>query len=145
MLRLRYRACCTVLVAALALGALYGCGAAGTTGAGSLAGTRWNLAAIEQGSTTQPPVAGTQPTLQFGADGTVSGHAGCNSFGGTYTVSGQALLISDLTQTLMGCDAPILDQEQRYTAALQSIQSVSVTETQLILATSQATLRFVRG
>jgi heat shock protein HslJ len=138
MLLSRYRALAALMLAC-ALAALSGCGSP------SLAGTQWNLAAIEQGGASQPPIPGTQPTLQFGADASVAGTAGCNSFGGEYIIAGPALTITELNQTLIGCDAPILQQEERYMALLREAQSFTLAGSELRLTSPAGTLRFTRA
>ena len=50
----------------------------------ALGGTAWNL--TEMGGTAD--FAHIVPTVEFGADGRVSGFAGCNTFSGTFTTDG---------------------------------------------------------
>jgi heat shock protein HslJ len=129
-----------VMVVAVLLSA---CG----TGAGAtstLVGTQWVLTGLEHNGVDQPLVSGTQLTIQFD-NGTLGGNAGCNSFGGNYSVNGQTLTISELHQTLMGCDAPILEQEDRYTNALTKAQSFALQGTTLTITSVEGTLRFNRA
>jgi heat shock protein HslJ len=109
-----------VLAATLALGLLRGTTANGQEG-GDLIGTQWRL--LSYGAPTAPtPVIGEGPlTLEFGAEGKLSGSGGCNGYGGKYAVSGQTLTISEIISTLMAClddDATI--QEATYFQALQT-------------------------
>jgi heat shock protein HslJ len=67
--------------------------------AAALAGTSWIL--TDLGSMTD--FAGLVPTLQFAADGTVAGFAGCNQFHGPYTAVGGDLKIGTLVTTKMAC------------------------------------------
>jgi heat shock protein HslJ len=64
----------------------------------------------------------SEVTALFGADGTVSGTSGCNTYSGGYTIDGDTLAISQLINTQMACDSPegVMDQESVYLAALQS-------------------------
>ncbi len=79
-----------------------------------LAGTTWELAALGG----QPPAAGSTITLAF-ADGRLSGFAGCNSYGGEYTIEADQLRPDMLAQTLMACLEPgLMAQEQAYMQAL---------------------------
>ena len=154
MLRTWYQMLCTAIIGAMAVILLNACGtSAGATGTvpapsasapSALAGTHWVLTSFKQGGVEQPPLAGTQLTLQFD-NGTVSGKAGCNSFGGTYVVTGQTLTISDLNQTLMACDPPIGQQEERYTTALLKAQSFVLQGQTLTITHPDGTLHFTRA
>ena len=70
--------------------------------------------------------------LQFD-DGnkTVSGFVGCNSFTGTYTVSGTALEFGDLARTMRAC--PSMALEDRCHLALQAVVRYEIRGTWLIL------------
>jgi putative lipoprotein len=84
----------------------------------ALAGTQWNLAALNG----QAPVAGfDRLALKFESDSQVSGNSGCNSFGGSYTATGGALRFGPLAGTLRACAEQALnDQEARYYTALSN-------------------------
>lgn len=128
--------------ALLLLMLLNGCGAAATPG---LAGTQWKLTAFAKAGVTQPSVPGNEPTLSFGADGSISGTAGCNTFGGSYTAKGQQLSIKDMLQTLMACaDPAVMAQEQQYSAALGSAQSFTLENTRLTVTTAEGVLVFAQ-
>ena len=73
---------------------------AGPTVGIDLAGTSWILSSLGGAS----PLANTAVTLQFGADGTVTGSDGCNRFTTTYTQDGSALTINQpAASTMMAC------------------------------------------
>lgn len=103
----------TIVLSILPL--LAACSAA-TTGADPLAGSAWNLTTL-QGEATLP---GSSITLSFDEGGQAGGSAGCNSYGGSYAVSGEALSFGALVSTQMACLAPagVMDQEQAYLQAL---------------------------
>lgn len=77
----------------------------------------------------------TEITLTLGADGTLSGNAGCNDYSGTWEVSGpyvsdvgfdnelgQTFTISDLTWTEMACeDELLMEQEAEFLQALGEV------------------------
>jgi heat shock protein HslJ len=67
-------------------------------------------------------IADSKVTLNFGADGQVSGNAGCNNYSGGYETSGDQLKVGPLASTMMACDKPagVMEQEQLYLAALQN-------------------------
>ena len=77
----------------------------------------WNLA--EMGATAD--FAHLQPTIEFTADGTVSGFAGCNSFSGSYTTDGSALTFGPLATTKMACQRPGSAVEADYLSALSGV------------------------
>ena len=87
------------------------------SGANALRDTAWELTSLA-GSDL---LAGTAITIKFAAD-QVSGSAGCNTYGGSYEVSGDRLDLPDLYATEMGCLEPagILEQESAYLTALRS-------------------------
>jgi putative lipoprotein len=127
---------------ALLLGALTACGAPAGP---SLAQTRWVLTGIETGGALQPPVAGSQVTLEFTADG-VGGSGGCNSYGGGYTVRGNAISFGELAQTMMACErAELMEQEGAYMAALATAKTFTLDGNTLTIATDGGSLRFARG
>ena len=71
-------------------------------------------------------VEGTTPTLTFGADGIVSGNAGCNQFSGGYSTDGNTIAAGPLMGTMMACEDPINAQETAVMAALDAATSWSI-------------------
>lgn len=80
-------------------------------------GTRWILA--EMGGTAD--FADLVLTLEFSSDGSVSGFAGCNTFGGPYTVDESSLSIGPLASTKIGCPPPASAVEAEYLEALAGV------------------------
>jgi heat shock protein HslJ len=99
-----------------------------------------SMALLSQGADVPPEV---QATLTFDAAGGVGGSAGCNSFGGMYTVDGDELQISELAQTLIACEPPLDAIEQAYVAALGEVSGYQVSGDTLVL-TGGAALSFAR-
>lgn len=98
-------------------------------GKSGLAGTKWEVTGYNNGKqAVTSPIVGTTLTLNFNADGTVSGDSGCNSYGGSYVVDGNKLTISKLISTLRACVSPdgVMDQEAQYLAALQNSATFDV-------------------
>lgn len=90
----------------------------------NLAGSVWVAEEI-----AGTPVTGDKPiTLRFDADGSASGRGGCNSYGGTYTLAGDALSFSPLAATRMACAPDVMDQEQRYFDALAKVTRYAVAD-----------------
>lgn len=106
--------------------------------AAALMGSKWDL--ISYGG--KPPVAGSQPTLNFDETG-LGGTTGCNSYFGSYETSGDKLNVGEMGQTLMAClEEGLMEQESSFLAMLQAAESFSLTETQLIIYTSQGEMIF---
>lgn len=82
-----------------------------------LAGTEWILTLLN-GS---PPIEGSFITLAF-EEGRLSGSAGCNSYSGSYLLSGNRLQVDQVAVTEMACLEPegVLEQELAYLEALTS-------------------------
>ena len=53
-------------------------------------------------------------TLQFGSDGAISGRSFCNSYSGTYTMTGEFLSMKVDASTLMGCDSEAMALEKLF-------------------------------
>jgi heat shock protein HslJ len=63
-------------------------------------------------------------TIRFERDGSVSGLAICNSFSGQARFSDRAILLSNLTQTLLGCDLTGHRSEQETVRALLALETI---------------------
>jgi heat shock protein HslJ len=79
----------------------------------------WQAIAINNGKEAVVSVMnGTTVTAFFGADGKLTGNAGCNSYNGTYTIDGNKIAIGPLASTRMACEQAVMDQETAYLNAL---------------------------
>jgi heat shock protein HslJ len=90
--------------------------------AAGLVGPAWNVTGLNSGNQAVTSViAGSTVTATFGADGTVSGSAGCNGYSATYTLSGSDLRVTPPTSTRKLCDQPagVMEQETTFLAALE--------------------------
>jgi heat shock protein HslJ len=86
-----------------------------------LTGTEWRLISLGPPGSETDVVPGTTVTLKFGEDGRASGSTGCNSYGGTYEVSGDRITFGRLVSTRRAClDQNANQQEQRFLAALEA-------------------------
>jgi heat shock protein HslJ len=80
----------------------------------------WQVSGFNNGRDAVVGLKGDAPvTLSFKA-GAVAGHAGCNSFRGTYVVDGQSVKIGPLAATRMACAEDVMKQEREFLAALES-------------------------
>lgn len=112
-----------------------------------LAGTSWVLEQITDAAGARPAVNDAQATLDFGADGRVSGSATCNRFFGPYTQTGATLSVGMLASTMMACaDEAWNAQEQAYLAALGAAEQAQVVgDTLIITGADGVELRFARA
>ena len=88
-------------------------GAAG--GGTALTGVHWRPTHI--GPEAIPEDAGLW--VQFDVDGSITGHAGCNSFFGSLEKTDDGVKVGSLGSTRMACPEPIMDRESAYLSALQ--------------------------
>jgi heat shock protein HslJ len=122
-----------VLAAALFLLAFLLADCSAILGSNPLAGTSWKLVLIND----KPVLGETEPTIKF-SDGKISGSSGCNSFGGSYKVSGQKLTTTSIAMTLMACaDPAVMEQEQEFLEHLQNAKTFKLNENQLQLFISE--------
>jgi heat shock protein HslJ len=106
-----------------------------------LAGTSWEVIGYNNGKQAVTSVlAGTTLTAEFGKNGSLSGNSGCNTYNGTYTVTGDQIKIGPLATTRMACPQEIMDQETQYLAALQTAATYRVEGTGLDLRTQEGAL-----
>lgn len=96
-----------------------------------LVGTTWTLTSIASGDVVTSVVSGTEVTVEFADDETVSGSAGCNRFSGTYTVAGDRLSFSPLATTKMACADYVMAQEHVFLAAMGEVEAFVIEGAQL--------------
>lgn len=102
---------------------LQGC-AASTTPVG-LTSHSWTLTRLVVDGKEQPLAQGRSLTLRFQErDHTISGFSGCNSYGGSYTISGDSLHFDHMRITLMACaEANVMELEAAYMRAFDRVGS----------------------
>jgi heat shock protein HslJ len=89
----------------------------------------WNVTSYNNGNqAVVSPLLGTEINVQFNADGSVNGFAGCNTFMGGYQTDGDAITIEPLATTRIFCAEPegVMDQEAQFLAAMQSAATYSL-------------------
>ncbi|PKL61429.1 MAG: META domain-containing protein [Methanomicrobiales archaeon HGW-Methanomicrobiales-2] len=106
-----------------------------------LVGTDWVLDSYATGGDAiSSVIAGAAVTVTFGPDGNVGGNAGCNHYGGRYTLDGTTLSVSTLFNTLMYCETPgVMRQESAYLALLGNATSYRVEDDRLVLTDETGT------
>jgi heat shock protein HslJ len=74
----------------------------------------------------KPLVKDSEASLNFQADGQLSGGASCNRFFGQYALSGEGLTVKTGGMSMMACPEPIMDQEQRFLKFLERISRFDI-------------------
>ena len=98
----------------------------------------WTATSVLYGDAIHGIVTGTKLTARFGADGTVSGSGGCNTFKGPYVFDSGPLDLGPLSATRKACKSPRAgEQERGYFAALESVVRVEQAGDGLTLFNSQ--------
>ncbi len=81
------------------------------------------------------PLAGTEMTLDWQADGQVAGSSGCNRYFGTFERSETgALSAGPFGSTRMACPPGVMSQESRFLEALEAASQFEVEEGRLVLS-----------
>jgi heat shock protein HslJ len=133
----------TSLLAGMAV-TLAGCG----TGAGApdIDGS-WRLIAGELDARPIPIVGGWPITLEM--DGTqLGGRSACNhygapiSYGGRSPLGGVSIRVSEISQTLIGCEPDVMDSEAAYLEALARVEAASRSGDRLVLTGPGVRLEF---
>ncbi len=109
----------------------------------ALEGPAWQLIAfgVEDMIIYQPEVAVITATF---ADGQLTGSAGCNSYGGEYTIDGNTLLLSPVVATRMAClDEGVMAAENAYFTALASAGAYAVDGNLLTITYAAGQLTFM--
>ena len=108
----------------------------------SLAGTSWRATGINNGKGgVASLVADTTVTMNFSADGKVSGSAGCNNYAAGYTVDGNALQFTPAAATRKMCGAPgVMEQEQAFLKALESVATMRMEANRLEMRTAEGAI-----
>jgi heat shock protein HslJ len=109
----------------------------------SLSKTSWDVTGYNNGKqAVVSPITGTNLTITFGDDGTISGNSGCNTYSGQYTLSGQSITISPLASTMRACIEPegVAEQETAFLASLQQATVWNLQGNQMSLRNAQDAL-----
>lgn len=109
-----------------------------------LMATPWALQAFGGPDVPLAALEGKNITIEFNTEGGASGFAGCNIYGGDYTVDGNSLTFGPLISTMMACEPALMTLEQAYLAALAKTASFQIVDGQLDLmdANGQMILSF---
>jgi heat shock protein HslJ len=109
----------------------------------TLAGTSWTVIAFNNGEgAIVSALAGTTLSVDFAADGSLSGSAGCNSYTSTYEVAALTISIGPAAATRMSCSEPagVMEQEAQFLQALATAATYRIDGDQLKLNTADGAL-----
>ena len=116
-----------------------------------LAGTSWAVTTYTMtGGAFTGVLDGTEVTINFGTDGTLSGFTGCNNYTATFAVEGpydefedgvrdendgQAITIGPIEVTEIACESPgfIMEQEAEHLANLEGAERWFISRGNLVL------------
>jgi len=102
----------------IALLAVAGCAATTPNNAERLANTAWVAETIDG-----KPVTATRSTLRFFDRQFAGGSLGCNPYSTTYFADADGLRFGGIAPTSNTCPAAVMEQEARFSAALQATRN----------------------
>jgi heat shock protein HslJ len=108
----------------------------------TLAGTSWEAIGVNNGKGGVVSIATEATiTLDFSADGRVSGSAGCNRYTGTWTAEGATVAFGPAAATRRMCpDQAVMEQEQNFLTALGTVRSMRMEGDRLELRAADGAL-----
>lgn len=74
-----------------------------------------------------------QSTLDIAEDGKISGSGGCNRYMGAMVIDGQNIKVQPVGGTMMACPPPMMQQDDRFHAALRLVTSWKISKGRLVL------------
>jgi heat shock protein HslJ len=88
----------------------------------------WAIVNVGSGDRLASVVPGTEPTVTFGEDGTVTLATGCNTAASTWELDGGELMVEPMRLTRKFCAEPegVMDQEAALVTALEAAARVEV-------------------
>ena len=133
-----------VILAAATLLSAAASTAQGTSGEADLLGTAWLAEDIDG----RGVVDRARSTMEFAKFGQVTGLAACNRYFGSVSLDGNTIAFGNLASTRKMCSKSLMDQEQRFMAALSKANRFELTQGGQILLiyanSTKPTLRFSR-
>ncbi|NPV63291.1 MAG: META domain-containing protein [Methanotrichaceae archaeon] len=101
-----------------------------------LVGTNWSMLNYNNGrEAVVGALGGTEVTAIFGADGNLTGTAGCNNYRAGFKVDGNNITIEPAATTRMFCAEPegVMEQEAEYLRAIENAATYNIDRQQLWL------------
>jgi heat shock protein HslJ len=109
----------------------------------ALAGTAWQVTGYNNGKqAVVSTLSGSTLTLQFSADGKVTGSAGCNRYQAPYSAAGETITIGKIAATRKMCTHPerIMEQENTFLKALEASAAARIDGNRLELRDAKRAL-----
>jgi heat shock protein HslJ len=109
----------------------------------SLEGSSWQVLSYNNGKGgVTSLIIGTEITANFGEDGLLAGNAGCNGYSADYETDGNNISIGPAVSTEMACldIEGVMEQEQRYLAALGTAASYKIDGLNMEMRTADGAL-----
>ncbi len=109
----------------------------------ALKGVTWRATVYNNGrGAAVSLIDGSKITATFGADGALSGSAGCNRYRAAYVTQESAMIIQAPTTTRKTCSRPdgVMRQESEYLKALPTAATYAIQGRQLELRTAEGAL-----
>jgi para-nitrobenzyl esterase len=109
----------------------------------ALVGTSWTATGYNNGQAAVVSlIAETEITANFGADGQLTGSAGCNTYTAPYQTEGNSITIGPAATTRKACHQPegVMAQETQYLAALSTAAMYQLRGDTLELRTADGAL-----
>jgi heat shock protein HslJ len=103
----------------------------------TLPGSAWQVTTFAG----QAPLAGHPITLEFDNEGSVSGDASCNRFGGSCAIEGGQIEVGALRSTRRACEPEVMQQERKFLGLLAAVTAWSVAGDELVLAAPDGEIR----
>ena len=100
---------------------------------------KWFLVSYSEQNNLQDIIGGTEITATFdSSNDQLGGSAGCNTYGATYQIRGNTIIISEVYSTEMACQSPdgVMIQEQQYLKILAEAESYHLDQTILTIYSS---------
>ncbi len=113
--------------------------------ANPLSGTRWDVVNFNDGNAIVTLIAGTRITMEFGANGQMTGSAGCNNYTAGYSVTGSVISITPPSGTQRFCESPagVMDQEARFLSTLPRAANFSIDGSRLDITSASGQILVV--
>jgi len=112
-----------------------------------LENVRWKLSSINGQPLPEDVTANVifipadSPIAQ-GSENSISGNGGCNTFTGSYSLTGDAFTTSPLAQTQMMCEESAIRIDEIFVSGLQNVKSYQIILDQLTIITASSSLLF---
>lgn len=94
-----------------------------------LADTSWDCYEFAVGATPMPVLSTAPITMQFGADGTLSGNSGVNTYTTSYKTDGTSIEIGEqIASTMMAGEEDAMKQEADFLVTLPTAATFNITD-----------------